>query len=192
MSYGESLRQLLAPLRVYGLQAPYNGAELDAQGSALDAVDARLEEIGRETCLATAQSWGVEMLAQLVRRRPAAQDSQALAAALAALLRISGDSFTPAAINDTIAGCGVNARVEETGTPNHVSVSFPNLSGVPEGFDAIRAIIEDILPAQVDIRYDFWYLTWLLLERYLTSWSLLEQTAPTWSSLETYTPEPIG
>ena len=63
---------------------------------------ARLEDIQKEASLTTAEGWGLEKIASLLARRPVATDPRKLAAALAALLRIGGDSFTLAAINDTI------------------------------------------------------------------------------------------
>lgn len=37
---------------------------------------------------------------------------------------------------------------------------FPRQMGVPAGFAQMRVIIEDILPCQLDIFYDFRYCTW--------------------------------
>ena len=48
MSYAEYLRELLRPLGVYDLSAPFNGGELDAQGWALDGAMDWLEEVREE------------------------------------------------------------------------------------------------------------------------------------------------
>ena len=48
MSYRRYLRELLAPLRLYDLEAPFNGGELNVQGGALDGVDTWLAELRRE------------------------------------------------------------------------------------------------------------------------------------------------
>ena len=104
MSHSQYLRDLLRPLGIYDLEAPFNGGELDAQGEALDRAMAALEEIQRESSLTTAESWGLEQVARLFLRRPVATQPRPLADALAALLRIGGDSFTLEAINDTILG----------------------------------------------------------------------------------------
>ena len=48
MSYGRYLRELLAPLRLYDLEAPFNGGGLNVQGGALDGVDTWLAELRRE------------------------------------------------------------------------------------------------------------------------------------------------
>ena len=183
MSYADYLKGLLRPLGVYDLEAPFNGGELEVQGAALDRVEQALEQVRREGDLTTAESWGLERLSALFVRRPVARDPRALAAALAALLRIGGDSFTLAAINDTISGCGVPARVEESGA-GVVTVSFPGTPGVPEGFAQLRKIIEDILPAHLDIRYWFWYLTWAELEEKFSCWQDIEDRELTWEQLE--------
>ena len=160
MSYGRYLRELLAPLRLYDLEAPFNGGELNVQGGALDGVDTWLAELRRESTLAEAESWGLERIIALLARRPVADTPTGMRKALAALMRIGGDSFTLEAINATISGCGVHAHVEEKEIPGEVAVSFPDIPGIPKGFKEIREIIEDILPAHLGIEYVFWYITW--------------------------------
>lgn len=179
----QCLRELLRPLGVYRLEAPFCGGELDAQGEALDGVLDWLEEAGRETDLTAAESWGLERTAQLFARRPVSAGPRQLADALAALLRIGGDSFTLWDINDTISGCGIPAKVTETGV-NQVEVSFPGTAGQPEGFEALKSIIEDILPAHLEIGYHFWYLTWAELEEKFPTWQSIEDRALSWEALE--------
>ena len=184
MSAAQYLRDLLRPLGIYDLTAPFNGGELDAAGLELDGMEELLEEIQRETCLATAESWGPEKWASLFVQRPISEGGQELAAALAALLRISGDSFTLADINDTVSGCGIPAQVTEQGV-GQVRVTFPGVAGEPAGFMQLKERIEAILPAHLDIEYWFWYLTWAELESKFTSWQAIEDRDLTWAGLET-------
>lgn len=190
MSHKDYLRQLLEPLGVYDLEAPCNGGELDAQGEALDGAADWLEEVRRESDLCTAQTWGLERVAQLLVRRPVALDPRRMARSLAALLRIGGDSFTLEAINDAIAGCGINARAAETYEPGTVEVYFPEVAGIPAEFPEISRIIEDILPAHVTIRYVYWYVTWAELEEKVSCWQDIEDLALTWESLEKLVEDP--
>lgn len=185
MSHARYLRDLLRPLGVYDLEATFNGGELDAQGEALDGAMDWVEEVQQESSLATAEDWGLEKIASLFVRRPVASQPRKLAAALAALMRIGGDSFTLAAINDTITGCGIPAVVKETGT-GQVSVSFPGVAGEPKGFQELKKIIEDILPAHLGIEYDFWFLTWQELEDNFPSWQSIEDLELSWTQLETF------
>ena len=184
MSHADYLRGLLQPLRVYELVGTANGGELEALGAALDGAGAALEEIQREMLVSTAEDWGLEAIESLLARRPVAPSLDRRREALAALLRIGGDSFTLAAINDNLKGCGLNAVASETGEPGVVEVRFPDVPGIPDGFDELKKILEDILPSHLDIQYVFWYITWALMEERFDTWGDIEAISPTWEELE--------
>ena len=184
MSHAEYLRALLRPLRVYELDGTANGGELEAQGEALDGAGAALDEVQREMVISTAEDWGLEAIEALLVRKPLAPNLNRRRQALAALLRIGGDSFTLEAINDNLKGCGLNAVAVETGTPGVVEVYFPDVPGIPDGFDEMKKILEDILPCHLDIQYKFWYITWALMEERFKTWGDIEAISPTWEELE--------
>ena len=184
MSCGAYLKELLRPLGVYRLEGTINGGELEAQGQALDGVAEALDIIQREMLLTTAEDAGLEAIERLLSRRPVAGTAEGRRAALAALLRIGGDSFTLAAINDNLAGCGINAVASETGTPGTGEVRFPDVLGIPDGLGALRAIIEDILPCHLAVEYVYWYVTWEELEERFATWGDLEQLNLTWDEVE--------
>ena len=183
MRAAEDLKNLLAPLGVYQLEESFNGSELETVGAALDRVEEKLEEVQREACPLTAEGWGLELLSGLFASRPAAPGPRELGEAIAALLRIGGDSFTLDAVNDTLRGCGLPARAEED-TTGRVRITFPGVPGRPKDFPALQAIIEDILPAHVGIIYHFWLLTWGELEQKFPTWEVLERRGLTWTELE--------
>ena len=184
MSCGEYLKELLRPLGVYQLEGTINGGELEAQGQALDGVAGTLDTLQREMLLTTAEDAGLEAIECLLSRRPVTETAEGRRAALAALLRIGGDSFTLAAINDNLAGCGINAVASETETPGTVEVRFPDVPGIPDGFEELRAIIEDILPCHLVVEYVYWYVTWGMLEDRFATWGELEQLNLTWGEVE--------
>lgn len=185
MSNASCLKELLRPLGVYKLEDSFLGAELDSLGKTLDGVQEQIEEMQREMCLTTARSEGVERMAALFARRPVTQDTDQMVAALAALARIGGDSFTLEAINDTIVGCGLNAVVSERSEPGVVAVRFPDVAGIPEGFARMRTIIEDILPAHLLVQYLFWYQTWEELNGRQLTWQNIHDQSMTWEAFET-------
>lgn len=185
MSCGGNLKELLRPLRVYDLtQGSFNAAELDAVGAALDQNQKVLEEIQREMLLSTAEDRGLEAIEALLVRRPVTSTLEGRRLALAALLRISGDSFTLQAINDNLRGCGLNAQALESDRPGYVQVRFPDVPGIPEGVEEMKAIIESILPAHLNIEYVYWYVTWALMEERFATWGDIEAISPTWDELE--------
>lgn len=184
MSHAAYLKELLRPLGIYRLEGGPGAGELTAQGAELDAVAAELEEIEREMLIATAEDEGLEAIESLLARRPVAATLERRRAALAALLRVGGDSFTLAAINDNLAGCGLNAVASETGAAGYVEVRFPDVPGIPEGFEEMRKIIEDILPCHLGIEYVFWYITWAMMEEKFDTWGDIEAGGYTWEELE--------
>lgn len=180
----QRLRELLAPLGPYRSQGVYSAGELSGEGHALDGVLASLELLEREVMLDTAEDVGLEAIESLLTHRPVTKTPAARRAALAALLRIGGDSFTLQAINDNLQGCGLNVKVSETGEPGLVEVCFPDVPGIPEGFEQMRKIIEDILPAHVEINYVYWYITWEMVEEKYDTWADIEAESPSWKVME--------
>ena len=186
MIHEEYLTALLRPLGVYDLRAgAVNRGELGAYGKELDRMEQELEDTAREMSLATARSFGLERVEELLPYRPVCNTPGQRRAALAALLRIGGDSFTPAAINDTLRGCGLNARAEEGDQPGYVKVYFPDVAGIPEGFQELRTIIEEILPSHVDVTYVFWYNTWGMVAQRHPTWGDAAAAGLSWYGVAT-------
>ena len=182
MNHARQMWDLLLPLGPYCRQGVYTAGELSGEGSALDGVAAALEDLEREAMLDTAEGEGLEKREELLVHRPVARTAPARRAALSALLRIGGDSFTLAAINDNLKGCGLNVAVSETEEPGVVEVRFPDVPGVPEGFEQLKKIIEDILPCHLQANYVYWYITWGMMEERFATWGDVE--GHTWGQLE--------
>lgn len=184
VDFESCLVNLLRPLGVYDLRSgTINRGELAAYGARLDHGEGELNHTAREMNLATAEDFGLERIEALLPYRPVCTTVRQRRAALAALLRIGGDSFTPEAINDTLRGCGLNARAEEGDQPGYVKVYFPDVAGIPEGFDQLRVIIEEILPSHVDITYVFWYNTWAMVADRHSTFGDAADTGLSWYGL---------
>ncbi len=179
--FEDYLVSLLQPLGAYDLRpGAVNRGELAAYGAKLDGAAEELDHTAREMNLVTAEDFGLERVEALLPYRPVCETVRQRRAALAALLRINGDSFTTSAINDTLRGCGLNARAEEGSQPGYVKVYFPDVAGIPEGFDRLRLIIEDILPSHVDVTYVFWYNTWGMVAQRHPTWGDAASTGLSW------------
>ncbi|MCI5498958.1 MAG: DUF2313 domain-containing protein [Clostridiales bacterium] len=155
MNHGQNLRDLLAPLGVYRWEGSFQWGELQSEGEALDGAARQLARIQREMNLSTAEAEGLTGLLALLGREGMEGSPEELRQTAAALLRIGGDSFTLAAMNDTIRGCGIPAQVEETGDPLRVVVSFPGVVGIPADFSWAKTRIEEILPCHLRVEYRF-------------------------------------
>jgi hypothetical protein len=183
MRYSESLRELLAPLGVYRWEGTFQWSELQSEGEALDGAGEELAELEQESDLFTARGQGLALVEDLLGV-DLPTEGEDLALALAALLRVGEGSFTLAAMNDTLRGCGLPAQVAETGDPLHLQVSFPGTAGVPKGFDDMKEVIEGILPCHVAVAYTFVQTTWADLEEKGMNWDYLESCNWTWEDLE--------
>ena len=185
--YEQYLTRLLAPLGLYDLRAPYNGGELAASGGALDSVSELVEQVERESLLVTAEGEGLDRREALFAHKPAAVTTEERREAIAALLRISEDSLTPAAMNDTLTGCGIRTRAEEK-ADGGLRVVFPKTAGVPAEFEQIRKIILDILPCHLEVEFYFRYLTWAECEVAEYTWDKVEAAQHTWESFQLAVP----
>lgn len=155
MNHGQNLRDLLATLGVYRWEGSFQWGELQSEGEALDQVGQELAHIQQEMNLQTAQEEGLTGVLALLGLEGLAGETEELRQTAAALLRIGGDSFTLAAMNDTLRGCGIPAQVAETGDPLKVTVTFPGTVGIPEDFLQTKERIEEILPCHLQVEYSF-------------------------------------
>lgn len=182
MGHADGLVRRVQPLGVYTFrEGSFSLGEWQALGAALDALDQWLQAGQRESLVMTATGEGLGNYEALFPCLGESSDVEARRAAIAGFLQIGGDGFTPEALNRCLQACGVACVVEEVGEVNHVRVSFPGTMGVPEGFDRMQIVIEDILPCQLGIEYWFRYCTWGETERYGLRWKdLNEMTWLTW------------
>jgi len=179
------LRDLLGPLGIYQLQPPsLSGSELEALGLGLDHVSSRLDYVERESALATAEGEGLDRLESLFARTPVHYSTELRRQAIAALLRIGGDSFTLSAINNTISGCGIKALVKELGQFGYVQVIFPEVAGIPDGFEQIQNIILDIIPCHLNVEFYFRYLTWEECEAHGYTWAFVQEHNYDWHDFQ--------
>ena len=185
MGYAGYLRNLLRPLGVYDLSpGSLSDSELEALGVGLDGVSQRLDYVERESALSTAQGEGLDRMEALFARTPVHYSTALRRQALAALLRIGGDCFTLTDINDTISGCGIKALAQEKDRFGYIRIIFPEVAGIPEGFEQIRDIILDIVPCHLDVEFYFRYLTWAECEAFRYTWAVVQQRQYTWYGFE--------
>ena len=185
MGYGEHLRTFLRPLGIYDLTpGSLSGSELDALGHGLDVLSCRMDYVERESALFTAEGEGLRRRETLFARTPVHYTTELRRQAIAALLRIGGDCFTLSDINSTISGCGIKALAQEKERFGYIRVIFPDVAGIPEGFEQIREIILDIIPCHLEVEFYFRYLTWQECEAFQYTWAVIHQREYTWHCFE--------
>lgn len=184
--YEGFLEELLRPLGGYSFEErSFSRGELAAAGAALDEVGTALEEAEREMILTTAEGEGLERRAALFALAPVDAGGALRRAALMALEQVGNGSFTLAALNGAVRGCGIAAEVEEMGR-GRLRVRFPGTVGIPDGFEQIRRVVLELLPCHLETEFFFRYITWAECEGQGFTWEMLEKH--TWGSFEVAVP----
>ncbi len=188
MNYTEYIKELLSPLGVYDLNEGAGAGEIEALGETLDVIDDFLSELEREMVCTTAESYGLDRYESMLPYEPVYEDASGRRAALAALLQIDDTSFTKEALNKSLAGCGISAKVYETDEKYLVKVTFPDNRGIPDNIEALKKRIEEILPCHLDVLYVYTYPTWeeILL---MGTWGDIESRGTTWDEFERFKPQ---
>ena len=180
------MKHLLLPLGIYELEEGLGAEEISVIGRQLDEIFDALEELGRESVTAQAESYGLWNFEALLPYTPAYITTEDERRALLALLRIRGGCFTPAMLADTLSGCGIAAEIAEADAALTVNISFPQNKGIPEGFEGLKRRIEEIIPCHLTAVYLFAYSNWQMLMNALLSFAAVEANAKSWRELEIY------
>lgn len=186
LGYTDYLKQMLLPLGIYDLEEGVGAEEIRVIGKQLDMLFSTLEDLGRESVMAQAESYGLKKYEALLPHTPAYITTQDERNAVMALLRIRGGCFSRLMLQETLSGCGISANITESGTAMMVAVGFPENRGIPEGFDKLKLRIEDIVPCHLAVEYRFTYSTWQELMNRLQSWTVIEENTSSWRELEIY------
>ena len=66
-----------------------------------------------------------------------------------------------------------------------VTVTFVDTTGVPPNIDDLAAAVEAIIPAHLQVQYQFRYLLWDALDARAWTWDHLDSLNLLWNGLET-------
>lgn len=155
MGCREYLTDLLRPLGVYDLSdGSVNGAELGAWGAALDAVEAALGRLARESCLLTAEAEGLAAVEGLLpfTLQGTAEERRA---ALVTLLGLDRGSFTLESANRALGALGIDGTAAETDRPGRVVITLSGTEEEQEDFAALQAAVAGVLPCHLQVDYVF-------------------------------------
>lgn len=67
-----------------------------------------------------------------------------------------------------------------------ITVHFVDTTGVPPNLDDLKAAVRAVVPAHLDIKYEFNYFLWNDLNAQGWTWDDLDALALTWDELEVY------
>lgn len=67
-----------------------------------------------------------------------------------------------------------------------ITVQFVDTTGVPPNLDDLKAAVRAVVPAHLDILYEFNYFLWQDLDMKMWTWDALDSLTLTWDELEVY------
>lgn len=75
--------------------------------------------------------------------------------------------------------------IEDQGA-NIVIIQFVDTTGIPPNLDDLKTAVRAVVPAHLDILYEFNYFLWQDLDAKAWTWDTLDSLALTWDALEVY------
>lgn len=149
----DSMKARLAPTGLYALGGSTAvDFELQAMAEGLDAAYGAVEELQKESFVATAESWGLGNREE-ISGLDGAGSVQDRRAKLLALGAVTPRSFTKTALTALLRGLGLDAGLSEDAAGGKVTVSF--LAEPACGREAAQKILEKFMPAHLAAVSDF-------------------------------------
>lgn len=162
-------------------RAPEIAAMETALGAQTDALRAALADAGVQLVLDTA-TWGLDLWeAALGLKTEAGKSGDDRRAQIRARLRGAGTVTAERVKN--VAESYVNGEVEvtEQAAQYRIVIRFTSIRGIPGDMETLRRMLREIVPAHLEIGYQYTYTTWG--EASAVSWSALR--GGTWGALRT-------
>lgn len=82
-------------------------------------------------------------------------------------------------------GCG-DISAKQVDNQYIITIKFISIYGIPEGLEVFKKIMRDVIPAHLDITYEFTYLTWAEFDSYNKTWQEWDNLNLTWKDFEKY------
>lgn len=186
MSAAEALKRGLLPLGIYSLgETGIVWKELCAYAAALDALNVTLDGLLRESVVATAEDYGLELL-ELITGAPRKELSvKQRREMLTARLSLTFGDFNLSGTQRALDALGLSARVYEY--PRQMTLHIV-CSGTYTGTQKkwITAQADSILPAHLDLVLDFRTLDWAAIDGKNLTFSYMDARNLSWKEIEAY------
>lgn len=161
-------------------------AILQAEGSEFDKLRQALDETLDQFFVRTA-TWGLDMWETELGLTPA-HDQPDAERRDKIISRLRGFGTATIGIVKQVAESYDKGAIDviEDHAAYTVTIRFVDTSGVPPNIDDLKAAVRAVVPAHLDIKYEFNYFVWDELDKKLWTWDQLDALNLTWSELEVY------
>lgn len=177
-------RELFSYLPAYYETSRVMQADMDAKGSEMDALYLALNAAADQFFVRTAtwglDRWEAELGIATDRTKPLEQRRAVLESKLRGAGTFSGRLVKNVA--EAYDGGTVDVSFQSEGWC--FTVKFIDTMGIPPNLEDLKAAIEEIKPAHLEVEYQFTYLTWDDLDAANVTWDQTDLLNKTWDEWE--------
>lgn len=169
----------------YGTSA-IMGAIVDQQAAELDKLYQTLDEVLKQYFVQTA-TWGLDLwemeLGLPVRYQLPDNERRGFI-----LSRIRGIGTATRSTVEQVAESFGNGSMDiiEDFQAYRIIVRFAEKTGIPSNIQDLQTALREVVPAHLDIQYEYNHLTWDNLESKHVTWDMIENLHLTWDQFQEY------
>lgn len=179
-------QEMLTYVPGYYLTSRIMRAIIQAQGSELDKLRQTMDETLDQFFVNTA-TWGLDTWEKELGLPPALDQPEAERRDRI-VSRMRGYGTATISVVKQVAEAydkGTITVIEDF--PGYtVTIRFVDTAGVPPNLDDLKAAVRAVVPAHLELLYEFNYFLWDDLDLKLWTWDALDTLAITWDQLEVY------
>lgn len=82
-------------------------------------------------------------------------------------------------------GCG-DIKAKQIEGQYIINIKFISIYGIPEGLEVFKKVLRDVIPAHLDIKYIYSFMTWNEFNNYNKTWRMWNSLNLTWNEFEKY------
>lgn len=159
---------------------------LQAEGTEFDklrqALDETLNQFFVNTATWSLDTWEEELGLPIMPDQPIDERRSKI------ISRIRGIGTATISIIKNVAESYVNGTIDivEDFSTYTIIVQFVDTRGIPPNLDDLKAALRAVVPAHLDIKYEFSYFIWDELDKKQWTWDQLDALSLTWDKLEVY------
>lgn len=159
---------------------------LQAEGAELDKLRQALDETLNQFFARTA-TWGLDTWEKELGLPPG-QDQPDSERRDRIVSRIRGYGTATISVVKQVAESYDKGAIDviEDHAAYTVTIRFVDTTGVPPNLSDLQAAVRAVLPAHLDVKYEYNYFLWQELDARLWTWDQLDSLSLTWSELEVY------
>lgn len=180
----ESMKASMAPLKIYGEQAPNLNLELMVYAAEIELLYSQLDSMFRERFIGTAQDEGLTVYEEMFGPERSEESVDRRREMLTLRMNLSEGDFTPDGIRKALDSLGIGHIICEYPELEMLDITAVTDDSLPEEQAFIEREAAKIVPAHLEFQITFNTLTWDQLDAMDRSFSAIDSEDLTWDQID--------